>query len=334
MKRNIGIREIGLVVVLSVIALLIMTGGNPNIFLIDDNLTQFYPVTQSILETSVKEGRIPTFDFYLQKGMITAAQGRYAQTNIFMWIAWLLDQIIPNCNAYSIYTFMIISIGNIFYYILLRELNINRWISGCCIAMLTCSSAFITFGYWYYIFENYIIIPLLLLTVLYAWRRPERKAAFWQAGLVLAFSVTLGNIQYGFYHFMLYGVIMLILAVLEKKIAFIKLLIFNICIAVLVSSPCLLALLSAGANVHIYNPDAFLNFHNPIGKQLVFSIIPEVIIYWLDKWIPLDLISFMKEGSFNSSGYGYFFTGFLGWAALVYGVICIGRIRKLPVYFK
>lgn len=328
MKKRIGLKEIGLVVIFSIIVLFVMTGGNPNIFLIDDNLTQFYPVTQSAFEALINQGKIPTFDFYLQKGMITAAQGRYAQTNILMWIACFFDEIIPNCNSYSIYTFMAISIGNVFYYILLHELKISRWISSCCIAMLTCSSAFITFGYWYYIFENYLIIPLLLLTILYAWREPERKVSFWQSGLVLAFSVTLGNIQYGFYHFMLYGLILLILAVLERRFIFIKQLICNIGVAVLVSSPCLMSLMNASANIHIYNKDAFLNFSNPVGKQLVFSVVPEIIVYWLNEFVPGDFIAFMKDGSFNASGYGYFFTGFLGVAALSYGIICIQEIRK------
>ena len=70
-----------------------------------------------------------------------------------------------------------------------------------------------SFFYWYYVYNNYLMIPLLLLTFL---KGRGEKWKFCACGILLAFEILLGNVQYTCYHYMLYVVICVVYAILEQ----------------------------------------------------------------------------------------------------------------------
>ena len=73
-RKRTGAPEAGLLLVIlaSICYVCLLAGGNPEVFLIDDNRTQWYPVMERAYEDLWTAGRIYCYDFYQMKGMSVA----------------------------------------------------------------------------------------------------------------------------------------------------------------------------------------------------------------------------------------------------------------------
>ena len=96
-RKRWGLPEKGLLLVLlaSVLYVALLAGGNPEVFLIDDNRTQWYPVMERAFEDFWRTGRIYCYDFYQMKGMPVAEQGYYGVMNPLMLLSYTAAEILP-----------------------------------------------------------------------------------------------------------------------------------------------------------------------------------------------------------------------------------------------
>jgi len=303
--------ELCFVFFLSIAVMYVMTGFNPNVFLVDDNYTQFYPIIQKSFDTFLEEGRLPIYDFYQMKGMIIADQGYYGQTNGLLFFSYLLSKFIfTSVNLIGIYAFLCVAIGNMGLYILLRKLKCEKISAVLCFLMLSASSAFFSYGYWYYIFGNYFIVPYLILASFSIFLEKERKISYGIAGIILFISLLLGNIQYTFFHYLLFFVFSLVSILLTKNNTKIKMVVSNLMIGITLSSPFILLQLHAGTRRSASIGEEFLLYPNYLLKQFILSFMPVPLmkglfgnLSWFD--------NFINNGSFVNNGFDFYFCGFL-----------------------
>ena len=83
--------------------LMLLYGGfSWDVFLVDDNICQWYPITERAYEQFFKTGVMPSYNFFLLNGFSIANMGYYSLYNPFMLIAYLLEKVLPfNINKSS-----------------------------------------------------------------------------------------------------------------------------------------------------------------------------------------------------------------------------------------
>ena len=116
-------RGIWLVLLASVMYVMLLAGGNPEAFLIDDNRTQWYPVMERAYEDFWTTGRIYCYDFYQMKGMSVAEQGYYGVMNPFILLSYTAAKLLPGkIDTITFYIGLIVVLGNLFLYFNFRRL--------------------------------------------------------------------------------------------------------------------------------------------------------------------------------------------------------------------
>ncbi len=265
-----------LIIVCSLIIMLFWIGDIHNIFLVDDNYTQWISVVEENYDCFITSGRLPIFDFYQMKGMETSDCGYYGQHNALLFVSYIMGRkVLGTVNTFTIYIIFAFVLGNYGMYKVLRLLGNTRGNALVCTLTYACCGAFISYSYWYYVWMCYYIIPILLYSIVYSSRKDNWKAYVFP-GLVLSYSLTLGNVQYTFYSYMVYGIIVFILLISQRSKVFLKKIITNISFSVLLSFPLLLNMLSAASrrsNI-VVAEDGLLQSPIPINKFFIFSITP------------------------------------------------------------
>lgn len=275
-KRKTGILEVGaLLVVLSSIGyLLLLAGGNPEVFLIDDNRTQWYPVMERAFEDFLTTGRIYCYDFYQMKGMFVAGQGYYGVMNPFMLLSYTLTRLLPGgIDAITFYIGLMVVLGNFFCYLTCRRFGCKQVSAFLLTMTYSTMGCFWAFYVWYYVFNNYFLVPLLLYLFLYC--EQEGRLVYCACGIVLAMDLWMGNVQYTFYHYLLFGVLCLTMIILRNK-RYLKVLCTNVAVGIGLSFPMLLLLLQASGDFE--QRKVFLEYPLLYFSLLIHSVIPQGIL--------------------------------------------------------
>ena len=269
----------------SILLMLVWGGGHPEFLLIDDNRTQWYPVLEEAYETFFQTGRMPIYDFFQFKGFSIADSGYYGIMDPVMLLSYILAHYTPlHFSTITIHITLLFAMGNVVFYALCRELRCSMPYALLLTAAYCGMSAIMAFSCWYYVFNNYLVIPLLFLVFLHSKGRPTQWFA---CGMVLAFEILLGNVQYTCYHYILYGVLCIVYVLLEDK-RYLKYLCSNVACAVLLSAPFLLISMRAGGN---FQSEEFHELPVSLFPMLIGSVIPMGIrdlfgAPWLQKfWV-------------------------------------------------
>lgn len=306
------------VLLLSLLLLWIWTGFEEETFLIDDNRTQWYPVMEKAYE-DVLEGKIYYYDFYQMKGMSIAEQGYYGITNPFMLLSYCLAHYTPlRLSTITIYIMLLFLMGNSFFYLLCRRIGCDEKLSILMTLSYSVAGCFLAFYYWYYVYNNYFIVPLLLyLFFVFG----EHRMGYFACGIVLAMDLYLGNAQYACYHYMLFCILCLGMMAL-KKMRYFGVMCTNVFTGMILSIP--LFVLLIGTAVDFGKNENFFDYPIYLFSFLLHSVIPHGILHRLNYTFSFLGVSVMSRRD-NLVLY-------LGAPCLVLGIILVamiyGRVRK------
>ncbi len=271
-----GVIENGILAVLlaSVLYVVLLAGGNPEVFLIDDNRTQWYPVMERAYEDFWTTGRIYCYDFYQMKGMPVAEQGYYGVMNPFMLLSYTVTRFLPGgIDAVTFYIGLMVVLGNLFCYLICRRFGCKQVPAFLLTMTYSTMGCFWAFYVWYYVFNNYFLVPLLVYVFLRC--EQEGRLLYCASGIVLAMDLWMGNVQYTFYHYLLFGVLCLTMILLKNK-RYIKVLLVNASVGVGLSLPMLLLLLQASDDFE--RRIALMEYPLLYLSLLIHSVIPQGIL--------------------------------------------------------
>lgn len=270
----------------SFILMLSFTGFEKEAFLYDDNRTQWYPIIEKVYEQLFNDGTLPSYSFYLAKGLPIAEPGYYGILNPFMALSFFLAHALPwSLNSITIYICLMTSLGCVFLYGVCDQLGIEKKVSLIAIAAMHSCGTFVAFFYWYYVFNNILFIPMLIYAFL---KFRGTKAEYFACGLILALDIFCGNVQYTFYHYMIYCIMAFVMIILKKKNSF-KAAVSNVMIGIILSLPVFIMLINASSDFGgddflaqtIHFSDFILNMIFPMGilKSAGINIpTPDVVI--------------------------------------------------------
>lgn len=328
-RKKSGMMEAGLLLVIlaSVCYILLLAGGDPEVFLIDDNRTQWYPVMERAYEDFWTAGRVYCYDFYQMKGMSVAKQGYYGVMNPFILISYTLTGILPGgIDAITFYIGLMVVLGNFFFYLTCRQFGCKQVSAFLLTLIYSTMGCFFAFFVWYYVFNNYFLVPLLIYTFLRCTR--EGRLMYCACGIVLAMDMWMGNVQYTFYHYMLFGTLCLTMMILKGRRYF-KILCANVSVGVGLSMPMLMLLMQASGSFQ--KRDEFMVYPIPIFSLLIHSLIPQGILRSHG-----DGISFLDSFVMGRSDNLVCYCGVVGialFAVMLHGVGCFlkraGEVRHL-----
>lgn len=275
-RKRIGLpgRGIFLVLLASVLYVTLLAGGNPEAFLVDDNRTQWYPVMERAYEDFLTTGRIYCYDFYQMKGMPVAGQGYYGVMNPFILVSYIAAKLLPGgIDAITFYISLMVVLGNLFFYLTCRRLGCKELFALLMTLTYSTMGCFWAFFYWYYVFNNYLLVPLLVWLFLRCTQ--EGRLSYCACGIVLAMDLWMGNVQYTFYHYLLFGILCLTMMILKNKRYF-KILLANAVVGVGLSLPMLLLLLQASGGFQKHKE--FMMCPLTYFSLLLHSAIPQGIL--------------------------------------------------------
>ncbi|MDE6031297.1 MAG: hypothetical protein K2G32_06740, partial [Oscillospiraceae bacterium] len=202
----------------SVLLVLIFTKFNPNMFFTDDNAMQWEVVTKEVFDNLFSDGYIAYRNIYQYKGIDIFSSGYYGQTNIFMFVSYLISRFVTGGKLHivSVYIPMLYGLGNIFMTRLLLDcLNIRKSIVCAMIAMYSCVTIFFSYSFYYFTFNNYFFIPFFLWIFI---KTRDSRLKWFTPGLILSLGLYLGHAQYAFYYVIIYAVTAISLTVMRKDI--------------------------------------------------------------------------------------------------------------------
>lgn len=304
LKRYVRGIDVAFIILFSIALMLLMMAFKSHLFLSDDNYTQFFPVIEKVYETFITKGRLPQLDFNQMRGMLIGDEGYYGQMNPLLFIAWLLSHFFNISDCVDVYAIICVTLGNIAWNQLLKKCEYKCSVRFVVIAMTTASACFFWSGYWFYVFNCYISIPLLLHGC-YMIVASGGLASYVLAGFSLFFCLSLGNAQYTFYCYVIFAIIMAFYIIASRNYKQFWKFISNIIVALALSGPILFLQLGAGSRRSEIVGSMFLT--GPVGiiQQFVFSFLP---YNWVEKIIgESDSFSFLNENSVNT----HIFSGFL-----------------------
>lgn len=330
MKKQRGIGYgLAAVLLLSLLLLWIWTGFEEEAFLIDDNRTQWYPVMEKAYE-DVLEGKIYYYDFYQMKGMSIAEQGYYGIMNPFMLLSYCMAHYTPlRLSTITIYIMMLFLMGNSFFYLLCCRIGCDEKLSILMTLSYSVAGCFSAFYYWYYVYNNYFIVPLLLYLFLVL---GEHRIGYFACGIVLAMDLYLGNAQYACYHYMMFCILCMGMIAL-KKLRYFGVMFVNVFTGIILSVPLLALLLGAAGDFgkneeFFYCPIYLFNF-------LIHSVVPHGILHRLN-----CTFNFMGVTVMDRSDNLVLYLGapclVLGiiLVVMIYGRVCKYRIEMEKAQFK
>lgn len=256
----------------SVILVLAWGGFQRDAFLIDDNRTQWFPVIEKAYEDFFETGTMPFYNFYLEKGLAIGEPGYYSITNPFMMLAYLISHYLPlGFSTVTVYICLQTMLGNLFFYKLCRDIKCSHAVSATATAAYFSCSAFCENTIWYYIFVNYMFVPLLLWAFI---RFRGTKYEYFGCGVILAFDLLMGNVQYTCYHYMVFCLTCATM-VFFKELKYIKVMLTNIAVGIILSLPFFGMLIKSSDG---FTNHEFMVFSIGLFDLLINSVVPWAVI--------------------------------------------------------
>ncbi|SDA10140.1 hypothetical protein SAMN02910447_00084 [Ruminococcus sp. YE71] len=251
-------------------------------FLIDDNRTQWIYVIDRAYGDLFRTGKMPVYDFFQLKGFKVADPGYYSIMNPLMLVSYAVTHFTPlSLSTLTFYSFIMYSFGNMVFFKLCQLLGRN--VGECTMFTAAYSVMTVCFGvsYWYYSFNNYLFIPLLIYVLL---KTKGKRTEYFGCGIVLAFELLCGNVQFTCYHYMLYGIISLLMIVFKNRRQ-IGVFFSNIIVAGVLSAPFLIMMLRVSGS--FYN-DEFLSGASPVLEMVIGSFLPTGILSYFGINLPFE----------------------------------------------
>lgn len=306
----------------SLLLLFLVIGKNPEVLLTDDNRVQWQPVIEKAYEDFLSNGRIYCYDFYQMRGMSVAKQGYYSVMNPFMLVSFVAAKLLPgHMSAISFYIILMVVLGNVFCYLCAERLGCKGKQAFLIAMAYSVMGCFWAFCYWYYIFNNYLIIPLLLYVFI---RCRKGVLAYCAPGVVLAMSLFMGNVQYTFFQAVIFFILCMGMVVLKEGKYF-KILCSNAAVSIFLSLPMLLLLMQAAGEFE----QRALFYNNPIFlvSVIIHSMIPQGMLNRWGKHFTF-LGSCLMERTDNMTLY----MGIVANCLCVFGIVvlcqCVNRLRQ------
>lgn len=257
--------------------------------LYDDNVRQWLPVMNRALEIFFSTGSMPYYDFYNFKGMEIFDVGYYGLYNPLIWVSFLLHNLF-GVETTVIYIYISLAIGNIFLFLVSKRITKSNICAFFINVMYTFNPVLYGHSYWYYIFENYWIVPAFSWCFLLALKKNAKMIEKTSPSIVLICSTLGGNIQYTAYYYLLYCIVSFVIYIRYKES--IRYFFFNCFIAVLATIPFLHKLLRA-ANRSSFSGDVNLDFYSiPVNTlaYLLVSVIPSSFVDFVHDFAQLTFV--------------------------------------------
>lgn len=208
------ILDLAIIFTMIVLVFGFISNFNINIFLYDDNYTQWLPVINKTYDDLLTTGKFNIWEMHLMNGINILDTGIYSVLNPIMFVSYIIYKALGLSNTISIYIFLIVFFSMLIFNCIMKYKKIclsDRLAILFC--LLGCSSYY-KFGHWYYVFNNLFIGSLFLY---YFIKVKNKYLKYIFAGGVLGFSVYMGNVQYTLMWYMFFAIVMTVMIIIDDR---------------------------------------------------------------------------------------------------------------------
>ena len=296
------------IVLYSILFFAVILSKNRSSLYVDDNILQWGPVINKAFDNIFSGKGMPYWNFYQYKGINIFSSGYYGLLNPFMYVSYAISHYLLNgfLETLIVYEIIMYMLGNLMMYKILRTLNLKR--STIIIAMLTYSTSviFFLFSFYYFTFNNYFFMPFLMWTFI---QTNFKRTRYFIPGIVLAFSLLMGHVQFSCYYVMVYCIFQVVASVQKKKLKELVPLMTNLMIFIGLSSGIIIGSMkvSGDRSLILSGNEGF--FALSVAISNIFK--PICIVLFNNKTISYD--NYMN----------YIGLGFFAWFCLLYAASAI-----------
>lgn len=307
------------IVLYSILFFAVILSKNRSSLYVDDNILQWGPVINKAFDNIFSGKGIPYWNFYQYKGINIFSSGYYGLLNPFMYVSYAISHYLLNgfLETLIVYEIIMYMLGNLMMYKILRTLNLKR--SSIIIAMLTYSTSviFFLFSFYYFTFNNYFFMPFLMWTFI---QTNSKRTRYFIPGIVLAFSLLMGHVQFSCYYVMVYCIFQVVASVQKKKLKELVPLMTNLMIFIGLSSGIIIGSMKVSGDRSLilsgYGNNDF--FSQGISISSVFR--PIYIVLFNNKIV-------MRDYYMNYIGLGFF-----AWFCLMYATQILKKLHEKTEY--
>lgn len=305
------------IVLYSILFFTIILSKNRSSLYVDDNILQWGPVINKAFDNIFSGKGIPYWNFYQYKGINIFSSGYYGLLNPFMYVSYAISHYLMNgfLETLIVYEIIMYILGNLMMYKILRTLNLKR--STIIIAMLTYSTSviFFLFSFYYFTFNNYFFMPFLMWTFI---QTNSKRTRYFIPGIVLAFSLLMGHVQFSCYYVMVYCIFQVVASVQKKKLKELVPLMTNLMIFIGLSSGIIIGSMKVSGDRSLILS----------GKEGFFAL--SVAISNIFK--PICIVLFNNKTISYDNYMNYIGLGFFAWFCLMYAESILKKLHAKTEY--
>lgn len=305
------------IVLYSILFFAIILSKNRSSLYVDDNILQWGPVINKAFDNIFSGKGIPYWNFYQYKGINIFSSGYYGLLNPFMYVSYAISHYLMNgfLETLIVYEIIMYILGNLMMYKILRILNLKR--STIIIAMLTYSTSviFFLFSFYYFTFNNYFFMPFLMWIFI---QTNSKRTRYFIPGIVLAFSLLMGHVQFSCYYVMVYCIFQVVTAVQKKKLKELVPLMTNLMIFIGLSSGIIIGSMKVSGDRSLILS----------GKEGFFAL--NVTISNIFK--PICIVLFNNKTISYDNYMNYIGLGFFAWFCLMYAESILKKLHTKTEY--
>ena len=305
------------IVLYSILFFAIILSKNRSSLYVDDNILQWGPVINKAFDNIFSGNGIPYWNFYQYKGINIFSSGYYGLLNPFMYVSYAISHYLMNgfLETLIVYEIIMYILGNLMMYKILRTLNLKR--STIIIAMLTYSTSviFFLFSFYYFTFNNYFFMPFLMWTFI---QTNSKRTRYFIPGIVLAFSLLMGHVQFSCYYVMVYCIFQVVASVQKKKLKELVPLMTNLMIFIGLSSGIIIGSMKVSGDRSLILS----------GKEGFFAL--NVTISNIFK--PICIVLFNNKTISYDNYMNYIGLGFFAWFCLMYAESILKKLHTKTEY--
>ena len=296
------------IVLYSILFFAVILSKNRSSLYVDDNILQWGPVINKAFDNIFSGKGIPYWNFYQYKGINIFSSGYYGLLNPFMYVSYAISHYPLNgfLETLIVYEIIMYMLGNLMMYKILRTLNLKR--STIIIAMLTYSTSviFFLFSFYYFTFNNYFFMPFLMWTFI---QTNSKRIRYFIPGIVLAFSLLMGHVQFSCYYVMVYCIFQVVASVQKKKLKELVPLMTNLMIFIGLSSGIIIGSMkvSGDRSLILSGNEGFFDLSVAISN--IFK--------------PICIVLFNNKTISYGNYMNYIGLGFFAWFCLLYAASAI-----------
>lgn len=301
------------IVLYSILFFAVILSKNRSSLYADDNILQWGPVVNKAFDNIFSGKGIPYWNFYQYKGINIFSSGYYGLLNPFMYVSYAISHYLLNgfLETLIVYEIIMYMLGNLMMYKILRLLNLKR--STIIIAILTYSTSIIFFLYsfYYFTFNSYFFVPFLMWIFI---QTSSKRPRYFIPGIVLAFSLLMGHVQFSCYYVMVYCIFQVVASVQKKKLRELVPLLTNLIIFIGLSCGIMIGSMKVSGDRSLilsgYGNNDF--FSQGISISSVFK--------------PIYIVLFKNKTVMRDYYMNYIGLGFSAWFCLMYATSALKKM--------